>query len=256
MGAPRGVAGDLDAAGALLSSLGNTPHNNRCARGQPFQWLSVSTGQLFPDECQTWSCPACGPRRARRYARAIEHAGYERFVTLSRTPANPRAACARLAYLVRRAGYAWETAWIVETGEQTGMRHVHALQRGSYVPWAFLKASCRDAGFLGSPDIRAAKDGQAHYAGKAWYSAKQSAGDYREWLALNGGRRIWHWSRGYTGGVPLRQWVSEHTRGKDEGPFVPYGAGMWDSGRRRVKVSGDAALRRIANTFGGVSVQG
>lgn len=210
----------------MLSSLDKAPQNTRCERGQPWQWLSLSSGQLYPDECQTWKCPACGPRRAQRYARAFDAARYERWVTLTLVPEQAAAAVNRLAYRIRKAGVPWEWAWVVERGDETGMRHVHAVVRGDFVDKEWLDAQAKHAGISGFSWITLAATDKASYASKSCYAAKNAAGSWDEYLALQGGARGWHVSRKYCRGQPIREFVAEHARGTDDGPFVMYGAGV------------------------------
>lgn len=182
-------------------------------------WLSESTGELVPPACRAWVCPFCGPRKARRYASAIDRDGYERWVTLTRAPRDLRQAVARVAYGVRKVA-PWQWAWSAEAGPDTGMVHVHAVVRSGYVHHTDLRAAARHAGFGPVLWIAQAQGGAARYSAKAaQYSAKESRGGYGEWLALNGGR-AWHFSRGYTKGEPVREWVRRLTPAKDPGPWV------------------------------------
>lgn len=183
-------------------------------------WLrSLSTGLWVPPSCRAWACESCGPRRARRLARALDRGGYYSTVELTNAPSDARQGAARAAYLCRQATDAWEWAWTLERGKKTGMVHLHAVVRGSGIDQADLCAIARAAGWGVVTWIKKAETaGKAAYASKASYASKAEAG-YPAWLALNGSRP-WHWSRGYTGGVPMRDWVRTHAPSSDPGPWV------------------------------------
>jgi hypothetical protein len=105
-----------------------------------------------------------------------------------------------------------------------GMVHVHAVVRGDYCPQSELSHAARRAGFGRVADIRAI-DPAVHgrYASKVAFYATKASGGWEGALGLNEGR-LWHWSRGYTGGVPLRAWVAHHAPSDDPGPWVPHSA--------------------------------
>lgn len=195
--------------------------NARCDRVQPeTPWLrSQSSGVWVPPSCRAWACEVCGPRRDRRLARALDRAGYYSTVELTDAPSDARQGAARAAYLIRRATDHWEWAWTLEAGKKTGMVHMHAVVRGSGIDQSDLCHIARAAGWGYVTWIRKAEAaGKARYATKASYAAKADAG-YPARLALNG-TRPWHWSRGYTAGVPMRDWVREHAPSSDPGPWV------------------------------------
>lgn len=168
---------------------------------------------------------------------ALDRGGYDRWLTLTRPPSDLRQGVARLGYLLRKSS-AMEWAWSAEKGE-LGASHVHAVVRG----WidhrrdgaqSTLDRACVDAGF-GTVSWIVRADGHAgSYTSKcASYAAKggRESGVYLDWVDLNGGKRPWHWSRGYTGGVPMRAWIKATLPSDDTGPWVPCSAP--DHHRRR-----------------------
>lgn len=172
--------------------------------------MCVERPQLrHPAGCDTWACPWCGPRQARRRAAVLAWAAPARFVTLTQAPDNWQALRARLRKLtlkVRAEGYACEWAWTVEQGTQTGMRHIHALQHGDYIPQRTLERL-----WSRRVDIRAIRGraGAAAYAMKeagrvAGYAMKGSHGDLLAHLDRNGGRGC-HYTRAYLHGRRLRE---------------------------------------------------
>lgn len=132
----------------------------------------------------------------------------ERFVTLTQAPDEwqpLRQKVRKLALALRAEGYAVEWAWTVEAGAKTGMRHVHLLQHGDYIPQRTL------ARMWGRRvDVRKIGEasGAAGYAMKeasrvAGYAMKNGRTDLARHLALNGGRGC-HLSRRYLRGYRVR----------------------------------------------------
>lgn len=202
----------------------------RCRRARGPWLVSMATGALVEPACRAWTCPDCGPRRARRLGLALDRAGYDRWLTVTKPPSDLRQGVARLAYELRKLS-AMEWAWSSERGDQ-GALHVHAVVRG----WidhrregddSPLDTACRQAGFGLCSWIERATGQAASYTAKcASYASKggRDATTYMAWLAFNGGKRPWHWSRGYTGGVPMRRWVTAQFPQTDPGPWIPTSA--------------------------------
>jgi len=104
------------------------------------------------------------------------------------------------------------------------MLHIHAVIRGTY--WEArgknspMHVECRKAGW-GFPAPRR-HVGVAMYATKgAFYASKTRLIDYSSARLLNGGTKPWHWSQGYTGGVPMRDFMARNAPPKDLGPWRP-----------------------------------
>lgn len=146
----------------------------------------------------------------------ISHGGASgpptRFVTLTLAPVEwqpCRQKLRDLRRLLARRGYGgWEVAWTREL-TSSGLPHVHALQKGPYVPQKELQAA-----WGAIVDIRAIRrrgaERTARYALKeaqrvAGYSLKEAEGDsLAGHLERNGGRLV-HLSRGYLGGQTQEQ---------------------------------------------------
>lgn len=195
-----------------------------CPRGVgAARWLrSVETGATFPPSCRTWTCVVCGPRRLRRTARAIDTAGYQFWVTLTRAPSDARQGVARVRYLLAKSA-PLEWIWTLERGRKTGMIHAHLCLRATSLDYAHVSHCARRAGWGRVAWCRrvlvSAHAGQ--YAAKAAYAAKGALRPdaWAEHIALNEGRG-WHVSRGYTDGMPLRDWVAWYARASDPGPWI------------------------------------
>lgn len=195
--------------------------------------VSQSTGQMVPMPCRCYACSVCGPRKVRGVglvmswaaAKAREDKGHARFVTLTMAPEDwdrLRQKMRNFRRALKARGYVWEWAWSVEVGKG-GMKHVHAIQHGDYVPQRELQEV-----WGARTDIRGVTfgDGPASYmlkdAGRvSGYSVKGAEGDLEAHLALNGGRAA-HWSRGFLHGLTRDQAMREATgwAGNDAGPWV------------------------------------
>jgi hypothetical protein len=179
----------------------------------------------FPGTCKVWRCEFCGPRKARQKAAILAWAKPERFITLTQAPENWTALRKKAAVLKRDLqadGLRLELAWTVEKGKETGMRHVHALQHGDYIPQAQLQ---KRWGRIA--DIRAIRGvrGAADYAMKEAVSvsgyAMKGAADLDAHLDLNGGRGC-HVSRGYLRGETQASVLDLLQRERSEGEVLTW----------------------------------
>lgn len=130
------------------------------------------------------------------------HPDRVRFITLTRAPEGwqeTREAVKVWLRHLRREGYSMHVLWVVEKGSDTGMKHVHAIQWGDYIPKEVLSASWPH----GSTQIEAARAAMDYLAkGVLRYVAKGIDGDpdsIEEHMNLNGGRAA-HWSREFFAG--------------------------------------------------------
>lgn len=203
----------------------------RCPRC-PYDVVALDAPELrFPARCKAYECAWCGPVKAREKALIVSWAKPQRFVTLTNAPDDWQALRQKvrtLAMQVRRAGYVWETAWSVERGKKTGMKHVHLLQHGSYVPQATLQDLW---GWI--VDIRAIKNprGAVKYALKeaertTKYALKGTK-DFRNHLQLNGGRVV-HLSRKYLHGMRSDDVLALLRTGGTPGPAHVWAVVGWD----------------------------
>lgn len=175
--------------------------------------IDRTTGEVaWIPSCKNARCPNCSRRvSARTFALArrvadLEEArgGWVRFITLTQAPEGwqeTREAMHTWLQHLRRKGYEMHVLWVVETGSETGMKHVHVIQRGDFIP----KAELSESWPYGSTQIAAARSAAADYLAKGVikYVAKNLDGDGAEIEAhmnLNGGRAA-HWSREFFLGV-------------------------------------------------------
>lgn len=169
--------------------------------------------RMMPADCDSGRCQSCGVRRAQRRAVMITHrlreAHRPRFVTLTRAPEDWQHRRAQVRDLRRRivaTGLATDWIWTTEVGRKTGMVHVHALQTGDYIPQRALQRMWGDR----IVDIRSAQPRHGEYISKsagslAQYVTKGATAHLDAALSLNGGR-LHHWSRGWWGGVGVREY--------------------------------------------------
>lgn len=125
-----------------------------------------------------------------------------RFITLTRAPEGwqaTRDAVKVWLRNLRRQGYAMHVLWVVEKGSDTGMKHVHVIQWGDFIPKEVLSESWP----YGSTQIEAARAATEYLAkGVLRYVAKGIDGDreaIEDHMNLNGGRAA-HWSQGFFAG--------------------------------------------------------
>jgi hypothetical protein len=172
---------------------------------------------MVASDCDTGTCRVCGVRRARVRAGAItwcqREAGRSRLITLTNCPDDWQVLRGQVRDMRRRiidqTGRC-EWVWTVERGSKTGMKHVHAIQHGSYLP----QSSLQNLWGGRIVDVRAVRDAAGYisksaalvagYIGKGATSAPGGLGGH---LGLNGGR-LHHWSRNFWGGLSIRDAVA------------------------------------------------
>jgi hypothetical protein len=132
----------------------------------------------------------------------VRDVGHVRFITLTQVPDGwepTRKAMQDWNQNLRRRGYEMHVLWVVERGSQTGMKHVHAIQWGDFIPKAVLSESWP----YGSTQIEGARAATNYLAkGVLKYVAKGLDGDpdsIEAHMNLNGGRAA-HWSRDFFAG--------------------------------------------------------
>lgn len=169
-----------------------------------FDW---TTGEVcWRPTCKSARCRRCSRQvSAQTFAlarRALEPVKRVRFITLTLAPEGwqvTRKAMQDWHQRLRRAGYSMHTLWVVERGAG-GMKHVHVIQWGDFIPKEVLSASWP----YGFTQIQGARDA-TDYLGKGVirYVAKDLDGGESQLLDhmnLNGGRAA-HWSRDFFGGM-------------------------------------------------------
>ncbi len=166
-----------------------------------------TTGEIaWRPTCKNARCRRCSRQvSAQTFAlarRATEDLEHVRFLTLTLAPSTWEAT--RLAMKVwltnlRRRGLEMHVLWVVEVGAG-GMKHVHVIQWGSYIPKEVLSSSWP----YGHTQIEAARAATDYLAkGVLRYVAKNLDGDDTEiveHMNLNGGRAA-HWSTSFFSGM-------------------------------------------------------
>jgi hypothetical protein len=167
-----------------------------------------TTGEVvWRPTCKSARCRRCSRQvSAQTFAlarRALEPVKNVRFITLTLAPEGwqtTRKAMQDWVQRLRRAGYTMHTLWVVEQGSQHGMKHVHVIQWGSYIPKHALDASWP----YGWNEIEGARQATSYLSkGVIRYVAKELDGDgesIESHMNLNGGRAA-HWSLNFFGGM-------------------------------------------------------
>lgn len=150
---------------------------------------------LIPLTCKKWVCPNCRPFLLARWRRTLLAGAPERKIELTCSPkdfASPwemRVAMARaLTSLVQAARRKWGTfeyAYVWEL-HKSGYPHLHILQRGAYIPFAWLSARWRK--LTGGSHVYIEKVGDA--VGGARYLLKYMAKGVSQTAAAFPGKRI------------------------------------------------------------------
>lgn len=203
-----GVTG-LVLEGTLQTSdgVGWTLREDRCPLDGAISFDRTTGEFAWLPTCKNARCPRCSRQvSAQTFAlarKALADDPHIRFMTLTRAPSGwqeTRQAMWTWNQYLRRAGIAQETLWVVEKGSSTGMKHVHAIQHGRYVPKDLLSASWP----YGYTQIEGAREA-VNYLGKGVirYVAKgidEGDQELEEHMDINGGRAA-HWSRGFFAGM-------------------------------------------------------
>jgi hypothetical protein len=165
-----------------------------------------------PVPCGRLTCPVCLRIAAWRRSLASKYSDPEHFITLTLAGDDwqtVRSRMKRLRHeLVQELGEV-EWVWTVEQNPRQTGHHVHAWQRGDFLPQAELSKMARRRGMGERVDIRRWRRGGERYGLKEAYAVKQ-ASEAAHFLAMNG-RRLTHQSRGYFG-APVREAEREAVR--------------------------------------------
>ena len=194
-----------------------TLRTDECAL-EGFSAVDVTSGEIaWSATCRSARCYRCSRMvSARSFAlarRAMEELDEEhvRFVTLTLAPEDWQTLRQRMKDLVRflrSRGIRVNWLWVVEEGSKTGMRHVHCVQWGDFIPWRDL------LGWWGARVQIEAADAAVGYLGKnvVRYLGKGLDGDreaIESHMNLNGGRAA-HWTRGFFAGRSREAFARDH----------------------------------------------
>lgn len=187
--------------------VGWTLRDDRCPLDGGASFDRTTGEVVWRPTCKSARCPRCSRQvSAQTFAlarRATESIERLRFFTLTQAPEGwqeTRQAMWTWLQTLRRDGYTMRGLWVVERGSDTGMKHVHVVQHGDYVPKELVSASWPH----GSTQVEAARAATNYLAkGVVRYVAKGLDGDtssIEDHMNLNGGRAA-HWTRGFFDGL-------------------------------------------------------
>ena len=167
-----------------------------------------TTGEIaWRPTCKNARCRRCSRQvSAQTFAlarRSLADTDRVRFITLTCAPEGwqqTRTAVRTWLQHLRREGYSMHVLWVVEKGSETGMKHIHAVQWGDFIPKHVLD----DSWPYGWNEIEGARAATDYLAkGVVRYVAKGLDGDgesIEDHMNLNGGRAA-HWSRQFFAGM-------------------------------------------------------
>lgn len=166
-----------------------------------------TTGEIvWRPTCKNARCRRCSRQvSAQTFAlarKALEPLEHVRFITLTQAPEGwdeTRQAIKSWLLHLRREGLQMNALKVAERGSETGMKHLHVVQWGDYIPKNLLDESWA----YGSTNIQAARaatdylsKGVLKYVAKGIDGGDESIEDH---MNLNGGRAA-HWTRGFFAG--------------------------------------------------------
>lgn len=121
-----------------------------CPNTRGMIFVNTVTGQVVPARCGRNSCPYCVQGNARRRACAIALGKPERAILLTQVGDNwqlVRDRMRRLKYeLQSSVGKNFEWVWHVEPNPKGTGHHVHAWERGAFIPQPTLSAAADKSG--------------------------------------------------------------------------------------------------------------
>ncbi len=162
--------------------------------------LHVATMARFPASCDAYSCPRCGPMKARAYGQLAAASRPERFLTLTGASADfqeNRQRVMNLLRLVRDRGREFEMFWAVEENPRGTGDHLHGVEHGDYVGQSVLQKLW--GAIVHVERIRVEVEASRYVikgAAASNYVTKGTTADLEAHRARNGGRAA-HWTRRY-----------------------------------------------------------
>lgn len=214
--AARGTGLVLEGTLQPADDVGWTLRDYRCPLAGAVSFDRTTGEFAWYPTCKSARCPDCSRQvSAQTFAlarRALKDDPHVRFITLTLAPSGweaTRQAMNVWLKFLRREGYTMHVLWVVERGSERGMKHVHVIQWGSYIPKEVLSASWA----YGSTQIQGAREAVGYLSkGVIRYVAKQLDESEAELVAhmnLNGGRAA-HWSREFFGGLSRKAYKEAH----------------------------------------------
>lgn len=272
---PTGLTSGERGSSSLVSIPPNAPtiatsQTEGCPRTRGYVWANLETGEVRPARCGRNGCLWCGPINAVILAGAIDVAGPQRLLTLTKVGdswAEVRPRMFKLGYEIRRAWGQSEWCWHVEPNPKGTGHHVHALQWGaSFIPQRWLSAAARRRGMGKVVDIRPvrAQDRVGFYGLKmaaAAYTLKLAREEesYRTYQRVNGGRQLAHASRGFwrdRDGLELAGVKAARAEALKEAFGIPNGNWVRVSHHRLGQMNRGSAITTTASRFRSSSATG
>ncbi len=191
------TSGDGDDTGPLPDLTG-------CANMRGLAFLNLLNGQIVPARCGRLRCTHCLRANTRRRALAISAGNPERAILLTQIGNDwqtVRDRMKRLKYDLSAEVGRFQWVWHVEPNPKGTGHHVHAWQRGPFIPQALLSARADGVGAGGFARINRVRSAgrAAGYGLKGiTYGLKGTAAD-DEGLGylVDNGWRLTHQSRGF-----------------------------------------------------------
>lgn len=143
--AASGSRPDRAESGALTSLVSFRHIGESVARCErvDFDFVNMATGERISGRCKAYRCEYCGPRKLQLLELCLVAALPERFITLTWAPEDRDRRRKQVAWLMqslRRDGMRCEIAWVTEENPRGTGHHIHALQKGDFIPQATLQA--------------------------------------------------------------------------------------------------------------------
>lgn len=176
-----------------------------CPNTRGLVFVNRVTGQVVPARCARNACAYCVQGNARRRARAIAFARPERALLLTQVGDDwqlVRGRMKRLKYEVEdRIGKSFEWVFHVEPNPAGTGHHVHAWERGAWIPQRILSAAAETVGMGGFArinKIKSVSDAASYGLKGLGYGLKGvHATESRAAYLVANGRRLTHQSRGF-----------------------------------------------------------
>lgn len=174
-----------------------------CPNMLGYIFMNLDTGQIVAARCRRNSCAYCVQGNARARARAIALAKPERAILLTQVGDDwqlVRGRTRRLKFeLQKQLGKEFEWVFHVEPNPAGTGHHVHAWERGAYIPQRMLSAAAEKIGFGGFARINKIKsvtDAASYGLKGLGYGLKGvHAAESRSAYLVANGKRLTHQSR-------------------------------------------------------------
>lgn len=182
------------------------PTGEGCPNTRGMMFVNDLTGVMIPARCRRNGCAYCIHGNARQRARAIAHSKPERALLLTQAGDSWQTARLRVKQLKfdlqKELGKSFEWVYHVEPNPSNdGQHHVHAWQRGAFIPQKTLSALADSAGFgpfARINKIRSVTDASTYGLKGLGYGLKgvREAESRSAYLIANG-KRLTHQSPGF-----------------------------------------------------------